>query len=462
MFEKLLSQLPYNPGLAHQMAFYSRRMREEAAIRRTGMIFIVLAFLVQFFTVLSPPQPSVAASNSDLINGGISGPADAKRACNNNTQNYANIMNNYGISCADIGNASTVTLRSTGRNKQLFSMGRIPYGARNPSSHKVTSETPVNGFGAGTLYWRYLWSFDTGAYSDYQALQLSSSRTGKTFWILYNCGNLVSVGVPQAVAPQPAGGIAQIPKPKPTPKPTPKPKTPASPTATPAPTPTVTPTPTPTPCQYDSSITADNSSCKPCEESQSSQDATACVIIYKTASDTTQNLADANNATAQPDDTIVYTLYAKNNGKADVKDYVFEENLSDAMDYASPTDLHGGSIDTNNIVTWPALTIKAGATAKQQITVKVKNPIPQTPASASDPGHFDLIMTNVYGNTINIHVPGSPAKTVEAAGASLPNTGPGSSIAVGALILIVGGYFYSRSRLLAKESNIALHESINV
>ncbi len=56
MFEKLLAVLPYNPSLAHQMRFYAGRMREEAGIRRIGLIFMVLTFFVQFFAVLSPPQ----------------------------------------------------------------------------------------------------------------------------------------------------------------------------------------------------------------------------------------------------------------------------------------------------------------------------------------------------------------------------------------------------------------------
>jgi hypothetical protein len=79
MFEKLLATLPYNPGLADQMVFYGRRMREESAIRRTGLIFIVLAFMIQFFAVLNPPRPAAAAacSGNDLVYCGISGPQEA-------------------------------------------------------------------------------------------------------------------------------------------------------------------------------------------------------------------------------------------------------------------------------------------------------------------------------------------------------------------------------------------------
>lgn len=447
MFEKLLSQLPYNPGLAHQVSFYSRRMREEASIRRIGMIFIVLAFFVQFFAVLSPPQPSVAASSNDLINGGISSAADAARHCNNNTQHFKNILQNYGITCGQVANANTVNINSSGQD--FYSFGRNPQG--------FNSEQAVNIPNLGNIYVRKLSAW--GHNVSYRALQLNAS-TGKGFWIIYDCANLVSIGVPQPVG-QTGGGTQPIAPPvglspnQPVSKP--------APTPAPAPTPTPTPPtpPTPTPCPYDSTITADNTSCKPCEASTSGSDTASCVTIHKTATNTTQGLPDANNTTAQAGDTIIYTLYAKNIGKATVKDYVFEENLNDVLDYADITNLDGGSIDqATGIASWPKQDIKAGDTITRKITIKVKNPVPQTPVSSSDPTRFDLVMTNVFGNTVNINLPGSPGKTVEAAAATLPNTGPGTSLAIGATIMIVGGYFYSRSRLLAKESNLALHESV--
>src|ERR1039458_8323011 len=115
MFEKLLSVLPYNPGLLHQIGFYGQRMREEAAIRRTGVIFIVLTFMVQFFAVLSPPVSTVAASNNDLINGGFmangqASASEAKTDCNNNVQDYKVILEYYGISCDAVGSATATTI----------------------------------------------------------------------------------------------------------------------------------------------------------------------------------------------------------------------------------------------------------------------------------------------------------------------------------------------------------------
>ena len=447
MFEKLITALPFNPSLLNQLAFYGKRMRQEEAVRRTGLIFIVLAFSIQFFAVLSPPQATMAASSNDLINGGITSAADASQNCSSNVQSYQTIMNHYGISCADISRGATLTIKSTDANKQLFSMGRLPYGKTNANSGKATSETPVKITGLSTLYVRYLWSFDTGAYSSYKALKITSTLTHKTYYILYSCGNLVSIGLPVPY-------VKPVPTPIPTPKPTP------TPTPTPIPTPTPTPKPTPVPmCQYNSTIPSSDVNCKPCDQAVSSADTLACVVVHKAATNVTAGVSDANNTMAHAGDTIEYTLFAQNNGKANVKDFVFQENMNDVLDYATIVDLHGGQLDANNIVTWPVASINAAATVQQQITVQVKNPIPQTPVSTSDGGHFDLTMTNVYGNTINITLPGDVTKTVETVAATLPNTGPGTSLFFGAAIVVLAGYFFSRARLLATETSIAINDN---
>jgi len=68
-------------------------------------------------------------------------------------------------------------------------------------------------------------------------------------------------------------------------------------------------------------------------------------------------------------------------------------------------------------------------------------------------------MTNSYGNTINIQVPGSVPKAIETTAAALPNTGPGSGLFVAAAVVMIAAYFWGRSRLLARESNLAIQEN---
>lgn len=467
MFDKLLALAPYNPGLIHQLAFYGQRMHEESNIRRTGLVFIILAFFIQFFAVLSPPQPTVAGSSNDIINGGFSSAAEARAHCIRDTQGFQRILHYYGISCSAFDSAQQVTINSTAMGNQYFSVGRNPTGS--------AGETPVNIPGEGNkVYWRHL---SVWGKQSFKTLRVDN-QNGKNFYIIYDCANLVSVGVPGASPLEKIetggsfGNVPQQPAPAPAPAPAPTPApTPAAPT--PAPTPPPAPEPCPynpaipktSPecfqrCEYNSSLPVDSPLCKPCDKSVSSADALACIEVRKSAANITASIADANNTTANPGDTITYTLYAENKGKKKVEGFTFQENLSDVLDYADVVDLHGGAIDTAKVVKWPAQNIDGGKTATQQITVKVKNPIPGTPTSTSDPAHFDLVMTNVYGNTINIKVPPNPVKQVEVAAAKLPNTGPGETLAAISVIVILAGYFYGRARLLSRETDIAIKEDI--
>jgi uncharacterized repeat protein (TIGR01451 family) len=576
LLNKLLSNLPYNPSLINQVAFYSKRLRAESSIRRLGFVFVGLALIVQVFAAISPPQSTLAASSNDLINGGFNSAAEAASDCRQNISSpgnvgYQTILANYGITCDKVASAQTVTIHSTDFNRQLYSMGRLPYG--------IAGETPVT-INGSTLYVRYLWGWDTGPPSTYQALNVTTAG-GQTFFLLYNCGNLTSVGLPVPVQKPPVLTISKTTSPGfPLAGSTVAPGTilawrvifnntggtannvvvndplPAnttfnwigsgtSPTYafnksaqaarwlyptlpggttndytdvkfqvnantpdgtqicnvatissdeispitsnkvcmtvkknTPPPVktpPTIIPTP-PATCAYDTAILKSNKLCvvcaynnttiqsaplcKPCTESLSSQDAIACISVSKTAANLTENITNANNTTAQANDTILYTLYAKNSGKAAVKQFVFTENLSDVLDYASVVNLYGGTINQQGQVSWPAVTIKANTTASVKLTVKVDDPIPQTPSSSSDPEHFDHIMTNVYGNTININLPTPVVVASAEAVQTLPNTGPGSSLLIGGAITVVVGYFLARARLLAKETDIVRRDAV--
>jgi uncharacterized repeat protein (TIGR01451 family) len=550
MFEKLVALLPFNPSLAHDLAFYGRRMREESSIRRTGMVFIVLAFLVQFFAVLSPPQPTVADSVNDLINGGISSAAEAKDYCVRDVRDYKKILNYYGIDCSEVGVATTTYIKSTDDNGTIYSMGHKALGATH--NGKPTNETAVNIPGAsGTVYWRLLHSWDSGTYSTYKVLVVKKTAKHSAFYILYNCGNLAHPGLPTPYVP-------------PTPPPPPPPPAPqvlscsnevmnyadnstvafnssvivrgqaagqniktgqtvdmyydyvnsagkvvataktlgvpfSGTTANDSASHTFTANSAGTftirltvkydttkvaagsaagncvkhitiqqPCQYNSSLPADSPECKPCDKAVSSENSLACIELSKSANDTTAGWTVTNDEvkTANPGDSVTYTLTAKNGGKAVVKDFTFQEDISDVLDYVARNPagepvikLNGGSLSPTGLVTWPAQDVPASGSVVHQITITVANPIPATPVSTSDTSHFDLVMTNTYGNTININVPTPPGKIPETVATTLPNTGPGTSMALAGAIFLIAGYFYSRSRLLATEVDIELQET---
>jgi uncharacterized repeat protein (TIGR01451 family) len=412
MFKKLISNLPFNPSLVQQVSFYGKRLRQETSVRRLGFLFVGLAFAVQLFAVIAPPQLSLAVSDNDIIRGGFTTNQQATLWCLDQNKDIGKILLYYGLTCDSVYKAPVVTIRSTDYNRQLNSMGRISYGPTIPNTGKPTNEYAVP-IGGTTYYMRNLWSWDSGASSTYKALEMHN-LAGQTFFMMETCGNIVSIGK-----------YTYTPPPTPT-----TPVTPIVPTTPVTPIVPVTPT-TPT---------------------------SPNLVPHKTARNDTQNIADANSTTAQAGDVITYTLSLKNTGDGTAKNISISENMSDVLEYASISDFHGGTLDANNVIAWPASDIKAGQTVTQQVTIKVKNPIPNTPTPISNPNSYDLTMTNVYGDTVNIKLPPTVVKTTEQVTTALPNTGPGTTVAIGFAVAAIAGYFFFRSRLLAKELDLVQAE----
>jgi hypothetical protein len=66
---------------------------------------------------------------------------------------------------------------------------------------------------------------------------------------------------------------------------------------------------------------------------------------------------------------------------------------------------------------------------------------------------FDCVISNKYGTEIAIPINCPPVKSAEYT-TTLPNTGPGTSAAIAAVIMFTVAYFFFRSRLLAKELDL--------
>ena len=106
------------------------------------------------------------------------------------------------------------------------------------------------------------------------------------------------------------------------------------------------------------------------------------------------------------------------------------------------------------ILSWPSSKIPAQGLVSKTFTTKVKNPIPKTAAGKDDPSGFNMVMTDVYGNTVNINLKADPGVVVVQAAKTLPNTGPGTNILFLFVITTLAGYFYYRSKLLTREAVI--------
>lgn len=178
------------------------------------------------------------------------------------------------------------------------------------------------------------------------------------------------------------------------------------------------------------------------------------IVHEKLVSNLTQQIENANNTIAQPGDSLEYSLQTTNQGDEPAKNFELPvEKISDILEYADITELGDATFDEDSeSLSWEPVDIQPGEIIVKKFTVQVKDPLPQTNISASDPGSFDLLMNNVYGDShVEVRLPTTPAKTIERVTKELPNTGPGSNIALSVFMMMVTVYFYSRNRMITKE-----------
>lgn len=114
MFRKIVSNLPYSPALVGQLGFYARRLRKEEATRQLGLMFTVLALVVQSFAVFQPPTAANASSSADFVSGGISSKSDFLEHYDRNDRNIKDLFTSLGITRQEIKDADSDTIGESG------------------------------------------------------------------------------------------------------------------------------------------------------------------------------------------------------------------------------------------------------------------------------------------------------------------------------------------------------------
>jgi hypothetical protein len=129
-----------------------------------------------------------------------------------------------------------------------------------------------------------------------------------------------------------------------------------------------------------------------------------------------------------------------------------EEKLDDVLEYASLIDNGGATFNgENETLTWPDITVEPGQQQSRTFVVEMNSTIPAIAEGTSDRTSFNCIMTNTFGNSVDINVECPPAKQVEQVVSELPKTGPTENLIFAGSVLAVVTYFYTRSRQLKKE-----------
>lgn len=188
MFKKIVSAAPFNSNAVHQLRFYANRLHQEESIRRLGLIFTVLAIVVQMFAVFAPAQSTHATSPNNLIYG-ASSKQDVVNAVKSGRDTYGRadikeIAGYYGITLSDVEAATSVIVKS--RERSYVTTGR---------SHSSGLDTAVQIPGTPTtIYERSLNVWDIKNYENcYKAITGTATGNGllkgKKFWVLLgNCG----------------------------------------------------------------------------------------------------------------------------------------------------------------------------------------------------------------------------------------------------------------------------------
>ncbi len=195
MFRKIVSNLAFSPALVGQLSFYAKRLKKEELTRRLGLIFTVLALVVQSLAVFSPPEAVNAAHPSDFVSGGVGSIQQYLGHYDQNTNNIRDLYNTLGITRAEIANTSPQQVNS--RRDGVISWGLTSRFSQAAGENPYTVQTASGNM--RTFYNRPLSLWDTGANvsrgSTYTVFAGYSAKVG-WFAIMMACGNLITKTVP--------------------------------------------------------------------------------------------------------------------------------------------------------------------------------------------------------------------------------------------------------------------------
>lgn len=112
MFRKTVTESAYSPALAANLSSYVRQLRSEVSRRQIGLIFVLLAIVVQLFATLLPPESANANNPEVFIDGGIQSVDEYLRYYDENTENVKDLLTSLGINRLSLETAIPTSLQS--------------------------------------------------------------------------------------------------------------------------------------------------------------------------------------------------------------------------------------------------------------------------------------------------------------------------------------------------------------
>ena len=208
-------------------------------------------------------------------------------------------------------------------------------------------------------------------------------------------------------------------------------------------------------CAVNPSLSKDDPMCQPCpgDESLWIKDAKckAELVQTKSAKNGSQGNVNASTVIAKENDRITYLLTVENTGLAATTTDI-NELLDDVSEYASIIDSGGGVLDQEaKTLSWTNIKLAPKEKQTRAFTVQVSEKISAMPQGLEDKDSFDCVMTNTFGNTVQIPVKCPTPKVVENIVSEMPKTGPTENLVFAGVLISIVAYFYARSRQLKTE-----------
>jgi hypothetical protein len=161
-------------------------------------------------------------------------------------------------------------------------------------------------------------------------------------------------------------------------------------------------------------------------------------------------------------EVLEYTLSTLNSQNFDRVNITVSDYIGDILDYATldidALKASGGKFDEQEKkVLWENVTISANSKLENRFRITMLDPIPATNRPNDQAADFDCVISNLYGDKIELDVACPAVKGIE----TIPNTGPGTSLLIGTIFTAFIGYFFARARLLHKELGLIRSDYAN-
>lgn len=164
---------------------------------------------------------------------------------------------------------------------------------------------------------------------------------------------------------------------------------------------------------------------------------------------------DAIGSKVGAGEVLEYTLITLNTQNYDRTGITISDYIGDILDYATLDEgaltQSGGTYDKEQKkIYWENVTLPANSKKEHRFRITMLNPIPATNRPNDQAADFDCVISNLYGDKVELDVACPAVKGIE----TIPNTGPGTSLAIVTFFTAVIGYFFARASLLQKELNL--------